>query len=283
MKRALRTSRPVRQLSDALHHQLNMYALAATAAGVSLLAWPQSAEGKIVYTAVNVTLKDGQPFSLDLNRDGKVDFVLLQDFAVSIGGFAFSSVAVCHHPFAGTKGYICTSSSTATNAKNVVRAPAGGSRAAAALRAGDKIQHGGRFLGNGVAVGMGGVNFPTFTNTTKGTQWGGPWVNGGKGVKNRYLGLKFKINGRFHFGWARLTVTTQTKSFTTTLTGYAYETIPNKAIIAGNTKATESTDRQPLPTTLRAPRQKSATLGLLAMGAPALSVWRRDQSIHEGQ
>jgi hypothetical protein len=279
MKRSARTSRASSNLSDSVHRQLNVYALAASAAGVSLLALTQPAEGKIVYTAANVTLKDGQPFPLDLNRDGKVDFVLLQDFTVSIGGFAISSVAVCHHPFAGTKGYICTSSSTATNARNLVRAPAGGSMAAAALRAGAKIQNGGRFLGNGVAVGMGGVNFPTFSNTTKATEWGGPWVNGGKGVKNRYLGLKFKIKGKFHFGWARLTVTTQTRSFTTTLTGYAYETIPNKAIIAGKTKGLEEIDGQPAPATLRAPVRRPATLGLLATGAPGLSVWRREESV----
>ena len=30
----------------------------------------------------------------------------------------------------------------------------------------------------------------------------GPWRN----VTTRYLGLKFKINGKFHYGWARLSV-----------------------------------------------------------------------------
>ena len=66
--------------------------------------------------------------------------------------------------------------------------------------------------------------------------WTGPWLNGGKGVKNRYLGLKFKINGRCHFGWARVTVTITSNDFTATLTGYAYETISGKGIVAGKTK-----------------------------------------------
>jgi hypothetical protein len=68
------------------------------------------------------------------------------------------------------------------------------------------------------------------------TGWVGPWLNGGKGVKHRYLGFKVTIKGRFHFGWARMTVTTTPYGFTATSTGYAYETIPNKAIIADKTK-----------------------------------------------
>jgi hypothetical protein len=96
--------------------------------------------------------------------------------------------------------------------------------------------------------------------------WFGPWLNGGKGVKNRYLGLKFKIKGRFHFGWARLTVTTTRDDFTATLTGYAYETIPGKAIIAGKTKGPDVTTVDP------------ASLGHLAAGASAIPAWRPKRS-----
>jgi hypothetical protein len=44
------------------------------------------------------------------------------------------------------------------------------------------------------------------------------------------------ISRKVHFGWTRLTVTTSAKTFTATLTGYPYETIPNTSIIAGKTK-----------------------------------------------
>ena len=68
----------------------------------------------------------------------------------------------------------------------------------------------------------------------------GPWVGKGNGVGNRYLGLKFVIHGKVHYGWARLSVTLghhwQYGDVSATLTGYAYETIPNKAIITGKTK-----------------------------------------------
>jgi uncharacterized repeat protein (TIGR03803 family) len=74
-------------------------------------------------------------------------------------------------------------------------------------------------------------------------------------VKNRYLGVMFKIKGKIHYGWARLSVQVQFPlTITATLTGYAYETIPNKAIIAGKTKGPEDSAEQP------------ATLGRLALG-----------------
>ena len=69
----------------------------------------------------------------------------------------------------------------------------------------------------------------TFSGTRAATT--GRWDN----VDNRYLGMKFTINGKVHYGWARLSVTNLKDKFriTATLTGYAYETIPNKPIKAG--------------------------------------------------
>jgi len=56
-------------------------------------------------------------------------------------------------------------------------------------------------------------------------------------VSNRYLGLEFKIHGKIRYGWARLSVTGSFEQFKATLTGYAYETVPNKIIVAGRTSA----------------------------------------------
>jgi hypothetical protein len=71
------------------------------------------------------------------------------------------------------------------------------------------------------------------------------------------------IEGCFHYGWARLTVTTQQTELTAALTSYAYETIPGKGIVAGKTKGPDVVDREP------------ATLGHLARGGSSLSDWRR--------
>ena len=90
---------------------------------------------------------------------------------------------------------------------------------------------------------------------------------------HRYLGLKFVIKGQIHYGWARLHVHWHPPQISATLTGYAYEAIPNKAIIAGATKGPD--DAEPAAS-LNPPTPVPATLGALAMGAPGLSIWRRE-------
>ena len=49
MKRSAR-SRKTANLSKSVTHQLNMYALSASAAGVGALALAQPAEAKVIYT-----------------------------------------------------------------------------------------------------------------------------------------------------------------------------------------------------------------------------------------
>jgi hypothetical protein len=55
-----------------------MYALAAGAAGVGVLALTQPAEAKIVYTPANVHIGVGKHYHLDLNHDGATDFTIAQ-------------------------------------------------------------------------------------------------------------------------------------------------------------------------------------------------------------
>ena len=109
--------------------------------------------------------------------------------------------------------------------------------AASALRAGARI----------VSKGQFSVNFPfmaveDFKRAVPSSQFSdlGLWAGKGNGVSNRYLGLKFVVHGKVHYGWARLSVTLghhrQYDDVSGTLTGYAYETVPNKSIIAGKTK-----------------------------------------------
>lgn len=64
------------QLSAKLNHRLNMYALAASAAGVSLLAMGQPSEAKIVYTKTHQVIGGNGVYALDLNHDGVVDFLI---------------------------------------------------------------------------------------------------------------------------------------------------------------------------------------------------------------
>jgi uncharacterized repeat protein (TIGR03803 family) len=86
-------------------------------------------------------------------------------------------------------------------------------------------------------------------------------------TKHRYLGLKFMIKGEIHYGWARFEVKRTAvgvgkNSISATLTGYAYETVPNKSITTGKTKGPDVVTIEP------------ATLGRLAQGASGTSASR---------
>jgi hypothetical protein len=66
-------------------------------------------------------------------------------------------------------------------------------------------------------------------------------------------------------------------------TGYAYETIPNKSIIAGKTKGPDDGTVEESNAALTVPTSKPATLGLLALGSSGLSIWRREELVESKQ
>jgi len=68
--KSLSQPRTPSRLSDSLNHRLNMYALAASAAGISTLALANAAEAKVVYTKTYKHIMPWIPFHLDLNHDG---------------------------------------------------------------------------------------------------------------------------------------------------------------------------------------------------------------------
>ena len=93
------------------------------------------------------------------------------------------------------------------------------------------------------------------------TSFKGQWIN----ATNRYLGLKFKIHGQTHYGWARLSIQYENFTFAATLTGYAYETIPNKAITAGETKGPD--DEQATPMSLKSEGEGTADIRHVGTGS----------------
>src|SRR5271166_2912248 len=93
-----RTSRQPSTLSHSLQRQLSMYALAATAAGVGMLAFVQPAEAKVVYTPAHRWLPLNQFYDLDLNHDGVNDFQFFLRFSSWFSGF-YGTLAV--HPQLG--------------------------------------------------------------------------------------------------------------------------------------------------------------------------------------
>jgi len=267
MKRSSRL-RWAADVSESVHQQLDMYAIAAGAAGVSVLALCQPAEAKIVYTHAHRTIPSGGHYQLDLNHDGVPDFVLANTFRSLNSSFSGTSSALVY-PF--------------KNGSNRVYGHG----------------HFASCLHQGVRVGPGG-HFSAFDRIMAQMHWFdgsysvlGDWANGGTGAERRFLGFRFKINGETHYGWARLNVVISDSypGLTTILTGYAYETIPGKAIKAGQTgdvpdDATDARDSanpdDPGPgASLTSPipdKPQPASLGALAMGAPGLSTWRQKEN-----
>jgi hypothetical protein len=77
VKRSSRSTRAPANLSETVHQRLNMYALAASAAGVEMLVLAHPAEAKIVYTPTHVVIGLHDSYKLDLNHDGIADFTIL--------------------------------------------------------------------------------------------------------------------------------------------------------------------------------------------------------------
>jgi hypothetical protein len=234
-------------LSQTVQHRLNMYALAASAAGVAVLALARPSEAKIIYRPAHQKIPLNQFVFLDLNHDGMNDFRL----------YIQTSGSSC-----GARNDTCTPfdvASMAVSPQLKGNGAVGNLPYASALRAGVSI--GPKVHFNTSRGSMGAVEY-VFGRQLK--YWG-QWADSGKPVDNRYLGLQFKIKGKIHYGWARFNVRIYRNPNSTVnavLTGYAYETIPNKPIIAGRTKGSDGVAVQP------------ASLGHLALGASAIPAWR---------
>ena len=69
------------KLPAALQRNLSLYALAATAAGVQVLALAQPSEAEVIYTPAHTFIGSNRHFSFDLNNDGVNDFTILNLYA----------------------------------------------------------------------------------------------------------------------------------------------------------------------------------------------------------
>ena len=217
MQSPLRTPRKPSRIPDSIRRELNCYALSASAAGVGLLALSSPAEGRIVYTKTYHVVTRDRTYIIDLNHDGVGDFTLSNWYRC--GDLCYPGFSVI---------------------------PAKGNGAA------------GNHIHNAFALRRGYVinrkQFPFSGELMASALEGyGYWCN----VANRYLGFKFQINGKNHYAWARLNVKVDGTTVVGTLTGYAYETISNKGIIAGKTKGADL---------IKMAAGQGGTLGHLALG-----------------
>jgi hypothetical protein len=238
-----RPRRKTFKISQSLNRQLNTYVLVASAAGVSVLALAGVSEAEVVYTETRQVTRAHVPLYIDLNHDGINDFLLRTTYYV---GTSYIKVGLS----------------------------ASGNHNLANLVAGQRFHLGSYFVSGASALPAGARigperGFPVshpfmaeelFDRNVPTSQYSdlGAWVGKGNGVTNRYLGFRFVVDGKAHYGWARVSLTLEHHreydDVFAILTGYAYETVPNKTIIAGRTIGPDVIKVQP------------GTLGNLALG-----------------
>jgi len=259
-------------LPGTAEHGLRWYSLAAAAASVSAMALLQPAEGEIIIKNKTIPIPANSGVLLDLNGDGVADFELF------FSNYSLEQYSVNH--------FSMQPLGVSTPSKNQV---IGRSYLASALLRGATIGLGGPFIHTFVDYGIpieqstlctqncGGKTGYSFDQVLRG-KWGG-------GHPNRFIGVKFQINGKTHYGWIRMTITVKHKgtgkgptgSFSVTITEYGYESVANKSCGAGLAGAAASdavhTSEKPEQ---ESARKTSPALGMLALGAEAMPLWRRE-------
>jgi hypothetical protein len=237
--------------TENIHHRLALYSAAALTAGVGMLAMAQPAEGSVVVTKTNLQITLGGQVAIDLNKDGVNDLMLFDEGANYDHSFYRTLAAIPLNGgkvVGGNRGPLGPYASALTKGANI-----GPSAHFSSSQARGQLT---------VERALGSESASVFI-----TYYGK--FQPGSGA--HYLGIKFLINGQTHYGWLQLTVNTD-GALGTTVTEYAYETVANKKIGAGATSDI-STAATGMPAATNGP-----ALGMLARGADALALWRRDQN-----
>lgn len=244
--------------SNILNRQLGQYSLAAAIAGVSMLALADPAAAEVVVTRKTIPIPMGHvgmPLSVKVSmaNNGVDNFVFGLGSASSSMGVNRGLGVAGENPTDGVLG----TSFFYGNASALVR--------------GAKIgptDGGSHFFGPYIGL------MAASTSRAGIRSLRGNWA---RLLKSHYLGVRFQVNGENHYGWIRLTVTTHPQAgaqvMTATISGYAYETIANKPILAG-TAATAMSEDQVLG---EIQGREGASLGMLALGADGLPLWRREE------
>ncbi|MBK7572482.1 MAG: T9SS type A sorting domain-containing protein [Bacteroidetes bacterium] len=176
-----------------------------------------SANAQIVYTDVTpdqvisaTTIPSTEDYNIDLNNDG------INDYKISCS----RSGGIC--PLApSSRLYINFISDSALNSNAVVTGTS--ITYPLAMNLNDSISS--------------GLSFSSFGYLRRNTS-GGP-CTGTFGVWSysidRYLGLKLIVGGNTYYGWARMQIDVVTGIPSCTIKDYAYNSIPNQPILAGDT------------------------------------------------
>ena len=253
MKSTESTNNEEGRVPKSLQRQLNSYLLVAGAAGTALWTMPCTLEAEVVFTPTHVTLTNGQ-LPLDLNNDGVVDFVLADE---SQGG------SCCLYTRKlGVVGEFVGSNQNGVEGIFLNAVPLG---------KGEVVGPKDLFLAANLRMAS------AFNDSNSFFYVSGLFAN----TKDRFLGFRFLLQGKMHYGWARFRVVSvglngSKPVIKATLTGYAYETIPNHPLVTGDEGNPSHSELTPSLVPEIDKQQSNAGLGVLALGASGLPIWRRD-------
>src|SRR5262245_59628848 len=182
----------------------------ALAAGVTL-ACQVPAHGEVVFTPSNAVLQGLGKLDIDLDNDGSSDFSILARWTV----YDTSNMIQALFAYGVRPSHqIVTGRSDVLPLKK--KAPIGPERHFRALRL---------------------METPFYR---------GSW----QGAKSRCIGVRFLINGEVHYGWIGFREVRTFPAVAVKLSGYAYESEPNKEILAGDTGTAARLDSFISPTSL---------------------------------
>lgn len=219
LQTGFRTRKRATPLKATLDKNLSAYATAATAAGMGVLMSALPVEAKIVYTPSNIPIPvNAGTIRFDLNNDG------IPDFGFN-NGYSFGGV---HRGEGYHAGSVTVSPAQKNNA--IWEVTSHNAQCAAALPKGRQVGAKDPLMAKSLIMA---ASHGSYTN---GGSAFGPWLK----EREAFIGVKFAIHGKTHYGWARI----QWNGIGSTeyITGYAYETIPNKPILTGKTKGEDADD-----------------------------------------
>lgn len=237
----LRNSKSTRgavPLGQPLQRRLAAYAGAAAATAAGLVATAPAAQAQIVYTPAHQTATCGltacsRSIFIDFNQDGLQDFQIHLSYSPSQNQDVLDVYGNKNQQGDILQGYYGTA--------NV-------------FHYGDRIGKSGSYFRRAAFMAV------NCLHTSRNCASGGLWAE----RTNAFLGFKFTLSDGYHWGWAEVSTRSGTDSITVHLEGYAYDTVPDQRIRAGQT------DDEGIPQAALDP----GSLGMLALGASTLRLRR---------
>ena len=207
-----------------------------TAFIVTAMMFCASANAQIVYTDVipdvvrgcNYPSPCGADFLVDLNNDGINDFT----FAPRAHGFSCGNCSPNPVAVLGTRD----SALIISTAQSWIADTVGGfglNKSMDSSLAWTNAVHNLAQNGEGCMACTNGHGSHKVTQGITGN-----WQN----VSGKFMGLKIKVGSDFYYGWIKLGVSIASYSVSITIMEYAYNSIPNQPILAGQTTVTGITE-----------------------------------------